>query len=97
VNNVAALQAAAGRLSPQIIRKQLDYWTRILGPEFSQKERSQMSLSRFCSITQIECLNVHVDFPLLQKIALPVRKLKGLRTSPTRWPSLCLSPHRQGR
>jgi hypothetical protein len=27
VDDVAALQAAADRLSPQIIRKQLDYWT----------------------------------------------------------------------
>jgi hypothetical protein len=55
---VAALQAAADRLSPQIIRKQLDYWTLILGPKFSKKERSQMSLSRFYSITQIEyCRN----------------------------------------
>src|SRR6201993_1864746 len=58
VGDVAALQAAADRLNPQIIRKQLDYWTLILGPKFSQKERSQMSLSRFYSITQIEyCRN----------------------------------------
>jgi len=58
VDNVAALQAAADRLSPQIIRKQLDYWTLILGPKFSKKERSQMSLSRFYSISQIEyCRN----------------------------------------
>jgi hypothetical protein len=58
VDNVAELQAAADRLSPQIIRKQLDYWTLILGPKFSKKERSQMSLSRFYSITQIEyCRN----------------------------------------
>jgi len=27
VDDVAALQAAADRLSPTIIRKQLDYWT----------------------------------------------------------------------
>ena len=58
VDDVAALQAAADRLSPQIIRKQLDYWTLILGPKFSQKERSQMSLSRFYAIAQIEyCRN----------------------------------------
>jgi hypothetical protein len=58
VNDVAALQAAADRLSPQIIRRQLDYWTFILGPKFSKKERSQMSLSRFYAITQIEyCRN----------------------------------------
>ncbi len=107
VDDVAALQAAADRLSPTIIRKQLDYWTLILGLKFSKKERGQMNLSRFlrnelCSnnlrdfglkkgldhldavrqrfqtITdrfagfQAQCLNVHVDFPLLQRIALPV-------------------------
>jgi hypothetical protein len=57
-DDVTELQAAADRLSPEIIRKQLDYWTLILGPKFSQKERSQLSLSRFYSITQIEyCRN----------------------------------------
>ena len=58
VDDVAALQAAADRLSPEIIRKQLDYWTLILGPKFSKKERSQMNLSRFYAIAQIEyCRN----------------------------------------
>jgi hypothetical protein len=58
VDDVAALQAAADRLSPAIIRKQLDYWTHLLGPKFSKKERSQMGLSRFYSIAQIEyCRN----------------------------------------
>jgi hypothetical protein len=58
VDDVAALQAAADRLSPGVIRKQLDYWTLILGPKFSKKERGQMSLSRFYSIAQIEyCRN----------------------------------------
>src|SRR5215475_4689875 len=47
VDDVTALQAAADRLSPAIIRQQLDYWTLILGPKFSKKERSQMSFSRF--------------------------------------------------
>jgi len=58
VDDVAALQAAADRLSPQIIRKPLDYWTHLLGPKFSKKERSEMGLSRFYSIAQIEyCRN----------------------------------------
>jgi len=58
VDDVAALQAAADRLSPPIIRNQLDYWTLILGPKFSKKERSQMTLSRFYAIAQIEyCRN----------------------------------------
>ncbi len=58
VADVAALQAAADRLSPQIIRKQLDYWTLIVGPKFSKKERGQMNLSRFYAIAQVEyCRN----------------------------------------
>jgi hypothetical protein len=58
VDDVAALQAAADRLSPAIIRRQLDYWTLILGPKFSKKERGEMNLSRFYSMTQIEyCRN----------------------------------------
>jgi len=58
VDDVAALQAAADRLSPQIIRKQLDYWTFLLGPKFSKRERSRMNLSRFYSMAQIEyCRN----------------------------------------
>jgi hypothetical protein len=58
VDDVAALQAAADRLSPAIIRKQLDYWTLILGPKFSKKEREKISLSRFYAIAQIEyCRN----------------------------------------
>src|SRR3974390_981962 len=58
VDDVLALQAAADRLSPQIIQKQLDNWTLILGPKFSQRERHQMNLSRFYAIGQIEyCRN----------------------------------------
>jgi len=58
IDDVAALQAAADRLSPQIIRKQLDYWTFLLGPKFSKKERSQMNLSRFYAVSQVEyCRN----------------------------------------
>ena len=58
IDDVAALQAAADRLSPQIIRKQLDYWTFLLGPKFSKKERRQMNLSRFYALSQVEyCRN----------------------------------------
>jgi len=58
VDDVAALQAAADRLSAQIIRRRLDYWTLILGPKFSRRERQQMNLSRFYAIAQIEyCRN----------------------------------------
>jgi hypothetical protein len=55
-DDVAALQAAADKLSADIIRKRLDYWTLILGPKFS--ERKQLNLSRFYAIAQIEyCRN----------------------------------------
>ena len=58
VDDVAQLQAAADRLSPEVIRKQLDYWTLILGPKFSRKERAAMNLSRFYAVHQIEyCRN----------------------------------------
>ncbi len=58
VDDVAALQASADRLSPEIIRRRLDYWTLILGPKFSKKERAKLNLSRFYAISQIEyCRN----------------------------------------
>lgn len=58
VDDVAALQAAADRLSPELIRERLDYWTFHLGPKFSAREREQVALSRFYAIAQIEyCRN----------------------------------------
>jgi hypothetical protein len=70
VDDVAALQAAADKLSPQIIRKRLDYWTLILGPKFSAKERKQLNLSRFYAIAQIEyCRN------FIFKRNFPIHKL----------------------
>ena len=58
VQDSAALQAAADRLSAAIIRKQLSYWTLILGPKFSKRERQHMNLGRFYAIAQIEyCRN----------------------------------------
>ena len=53
-----ALQAAADRLSPEAIRSRLDYWTFLLGPKFSARERKAMNLSRFYAVAQIEyCRN----------------------------------------
>jgi hypothetical protein len=70
VDDVVALQAAADRLSPEIIRKRLDYWTLILGPKFSAKERKQLNLSRFYAISQIEyCRN------FIFKRNFPIHKL----------------------
>ena len=70
VDDVAALQAAADKLSPEIIRKRLDYWTFVLGPKFSDKERKKINLSRFYSIAQIEyCRN------FIFKRNFPIHKL----------------------
>src|ERR671923_1708852 len=58
VSDVKALQAAADRLSPEVIRKRLDYWTLVLGPKFSKKDRAAISLRREYSINQVEyCRN----------------------------------------
>jgi hypothetical protein len=66
VDDVAALQAAA----VAIIRERLDYWTFILGPKFSDKERKKINLSRFYSISQIEyCRN------FIFKRNFPIHKL----------------------
>jgi len=57
-------------LSPEIIRRQLDYWTLVLGPKFSAKERRQLNLSRFYAIAQIEyCRN------FIFKRNFPIHKL----------------------
>jgi len=70
IDDIAALQAAADRLSPDIIRKRLDYWTLILGPKFSVKERKRVKLSRFYAISQIEyCRN------FIFKRNFPIHKL----------------------
>jgi hypothetical protein len=69
-DNVTQLQAAADRLSAEVIRKQLDYWTLILGPKFSQKERAAMNLSRFYALHQVEyCRN------FIFKRHFPIHKL----------------------
>jgi hypothetical protein len=58
VDDLPQLQAAADRLGPEVIRKQLDYWTLIIGPKFSKKEREAMNLSRYYAVHQIEyCRN----------------------------------------
>jgi hypothetical protein len=65
-----ALQAAADRLSAELIRKRLDYWTWLLGPKFSERERRAMNLHRFYAICQIEsCRN------FIFKRKFPIKKL----------------------
>jgi hypothetical protein len=53
-----ALQAAADRFTPQAIRERLEYWTLVLGPKFSRRERAAMNLRRFYAVRQVEyCRN----------------------------------------
>jgi len=58
VDDPQALQAAADRLTPQVIRERLEYWTLVLGPKFSRRERAAMNLRRFYAARQVEyCRN----------------------------------------
>ncbi len=58
VDDPKALQAAADRLSAEIIRNRHEYWTLVLGPKFSRRERHAMDLRRFYFFAQIEyCRN----------------------------------------
>ena len=47
IDDVTALQAAADQLSPQIIRKRLDYWTLILGPSSPPRSASSSTSRAF--------------------------------------------------
>jgi hypothetical protein len=70
VSDVEALQEAADKLSPEIIRNRLEYWTLILGPKFSKQERHAINLSRFYALTQVEyCRN------FIFKRNFPIRKI----------------------
>jgi hypothetical protein len=58
VDDLAALQGAADRLTGEVIRERLDRWTLLLGPKFSKRERGAMNLHRFYAVNQIEyCRN----------------------------------------
>jgi hypothetical protein len=53
-----ALQAAADKLSASMIEKRLNYWTWLLAPKFSEKDRKAVHLRRDYSLNQIEyCRN----------------------------------------
>jgi hypothetical protein len=59
VADPTALQAAANKLSADIIRKGLDYWTWLVGPKFSKADRQAINLTRHYSIQQVEyCRNL---------------------------------------
>jgi hypothetical protein len=68
--DVRALQAAADALTGEAIAARLDYWTLVLGPKFSKRERQAMPLGRFYAMTQIEyCRN------FIFRRTLPLRQL----------------------
>lgn len=67
VSDTQALQAAADALDGATIQQRLDYWTLIVGPKFSEKERAACSLHRLWSVSQVEyCLDFifHRAFPI---------------------------------
>ena len=62
-----ALQLAADALSAQRIRTRLDYWTLVVGPKFSKKDRQAINLGRYYSLQQVEyCRNLvfRRNFPI---------------------------------
>ena len=70
VSDPKVLQEAADLLSADIIRNRLEYWTLILGPKFSKRERRGINLSRFYALTQVEyCRN------FIFKRSFPIRKI----------------------
>ena len=54
VADVAALEAAAERLTPRLIEQRCDHWARRLAPSFSPAERTALPLGYRYSVAQIE-------------------------------------------
>lgn len=70
VEDPTLLQAAADRLNHDIIRDRIEYWSFIVSPKFSKREREKMNLRRFYAISQIEyCQN------FIFRRHFPIRKL----------------------
>ena len=77
IDDVATLQAAADRLSPQIIQKQLDYWTLILGPKFSRSERScEIGLWRLTANRISELFGVRLTKQLRGKLGTVIDQIE---------------------
>jgi hypothetical protein len=58
VEDAGILQAAADRLSGEVIQKRLNYWTVLLGPKFSKHDRRAAMLERSYYVHQVEyCQN----------------------------------------
>ena len=59
IDNPVTLQQASDRFTPELLQERFDYWTFLLGPKFSKRERKAMDLRRFYAFCQVEyCLNV---------------------------------------
>ncbi|HXG95243.1 MAG TPA: hypothetical protein VNN73_23100 [Blastocatellia bacterium] len=70
VEDPEALQAATRRLSGELIRKRLEYWTFVLGPKFTRADRREAKLHRSYFVHQAEyCRN------FVFKRNHPIRKL----------------------
>jgi hypothetical protein len=71
VADVQALQAAAKRFGPRVLRLVLNHWALAVGPKFSQKERlACQGLTRYWAVQQVEyCLN------FIFKRNWPIRRL----------------------
>jgi hypothetical protein len=54
VDDLAALEAAAERLTPRLIEQRCNYWAQRLAPAFSAAERAALPLAYRSSIAQIE-------------------------------------------
>jgi len=58
IDNPLTLQQASDRFTPELLQERFDYWTFLLGPKFSKRERQAMNLRRFYAFCQVEyCLN----------------------------------------
>ena len=76
-----ALQAPADKLTAATIEKRLNYWSWLLGPKFSEKDRKAVPLDRQYSIDQIEyCRN------FIFNRHFPIHKI---------FEQSCVPPHRQ--
>ncbi len=54
VDDLAALQAAAERLTPRLIEQRCEYWARQLAPRFTAEEQAAVDLHYRYSVAQIE-------------------------------------------
>lgn len=54
VDRVEALQSTADSFTPQVIQPRLNYWTMLLGPKFSSRDRRAAKLERSYYVHQVE-------------------------------------------